>query len=107
MEGILTKMEKSYILAGYGIHWPSNPKEDDCGRFAKYPITEFRAQLTSILKGLEVAKSNKLEYVHIVTDSKLFLKFKKWNWLKGNGDPVGNKVMYDSIVKMEEGMTVS
>ncbi|CAD5215767.1 unnamed protein product [Bursaphelenchus xylophilus] len=95
-----------FTLAGYGIHWPSKVTADDCGRYARYPVTEFRTQLTGILKAVELAKEGGLDEVYIVTDSQLFLKFNKLKWTKKDGSPVANKDLYDKIKVAETGMTV-
>lgn len=47
---------KKFVLAGYGVHWPSRTSNDKCGRFAEFPVTEFRAQMYAILEALNMVK---------------------------------------------------
>jgi ribonuclease HI len=45
---------KKFVLAGYGVHWPAKSGSDTCGRFAQFPVTEFRAQMQAIIEGLKL-----------------------------------------------------
>jgi len=44
--------------------------------------------------------------IHIVSDSPIFTKFRKRNWLKMDGSPVANKQLYDDIETLEQGLKV-
>ncbi|CAD5211418.1 unnamed protein product [Bursaphelenchus okinawaensis] len=107
LEKVISKSgSSSFIYAGFGIHYPANVKVDDCGRYTRYPITELRTQLSGILRAVQIAKENDLKEVHIVTDSRLFLKFNKLKWLKKDGNAVANKDLYDKIADVTKEMKV-
>lgn len=98
---------RKFVLAGYGIHWPSNTDRDTCGRFAEFPVTIFRAQLKAIINAMELAIKHGLTTVHIVTDSDRFLRFYRQDWKKKDGNPVANYIFYQKIVELGKSIVVT
>lgn len=45
---------KKFVFAGYGVHWPFKSENDTCGRFAQFPVTEFRVQMQAIIEALKL-----------------------------------------------------
>jgi ribonuclease HI len=109
---ILIFTDGSYIKhsnkCGYGVHFPNGEFKNISRRFKREPLTNQRAELYAIYKGIKTVQKKGLEYsIKIYTDSEYSIKsltiwikdWKKKNWKSSTGKDVMNQ---DLIKKIDE-----
>jgi len=107
--------KKSGILCGYGVHYP-NKEYNDFGRpFTHVPLTNQRAELYAIYKGIQrIHKRDKYVNIIIYSDSEYSIKsltiwIKQWKlngWKTAGKKPVLNQdliIELDSLLSKHNG----
>lgn len=93
---------------GYGVLFPNGEYKNISRRFKLPPLSNQRAELYAIYKGIKrVYKNDKTANIKIYTDSEysinsLTIWIKNWktnNWIASTGKPVANQ---DIIVKIDK-----
>lgn len=93
---------------GYGVYYPNKEFESISSPFTHSPLTNQRAELYAILKGLlQIYRSNKHLNVKVYSDSEYSIKsmtiwikqWKKNGWKTANNKPVSNQ---DIILKLDK-----
>lgn len=97
---------KEGIKCGYGVHYPNKEYEDISKRFKIKPLTNQRAELYAIYKGIkQVSKENEMKDIIIYSDSEYSINsitkwIKKWKineWKTANNKDVLNKDIIKKI----------
>jgi ribonuclease HI len=107
-DGSCMKKPNQEPKCGYGIHFPNNEFNDISEPFTNGELTNQRAELHAIYKGIKkVTTKLKFDSLNIYTDSEYSIKsltiwiknWKKNNWKNAAGKPVANQ---DIISKIDE-----
>ena len=112
---VLIFTDGSYIKhlnkCGYGVLFPNKEYENISARFKKLPLSNQRAELYAIYKGIKtVYKDDKTQNIKLYTDSEYSIKsltiwIKDWknnNWKTSAGKDVANQ---DIIKKLDKLIT--
>lgn len=103
---------KDGVKCGYGVYFPNKEYETISKKFTHEPLTNQRAELYAILKGLlQIYKSNKYENIIVYTDSmysinSMTIWIKQWKqngWKTAGNKPVLNQ---DIIMKLDKVLTM-
>lgn len=95
---------KGYIKCGYGVYFPGNELSNISKKFTKTPLTNQRAELYAIYKGLKkIIKNLTFNKIEIYSDSEYSIKsLTEWiiSWKKNNWKTSANKeVLNQDIIK--------
>jgi ribonuclease HI len=107
-DGSCMKKPNQTPKCGYGIHFPNNEFKDISRPFTHGELTNQRAELHAIYKGIRtVTKNMEFDILNVYTDSEYSIKsltvwiknWKKNGWKGSNKKPVANQ---DIIKKIDE-----